>query len=194
MLRTFAASARRRSGVELVNGRAWHADCRNGGSALLLRHAKALHLMRNNNRKGRSGSALVECVIVLPVLVLLIGGIVDFGARLNAAVRLSNAAQAGALYGAQSNALASDTAGIRNAVLRDASGLQRLTVASSRVCRCPSGNAETGAVSCTAQCPNYGPPRVYVRVTATATVPVVVLRPLLGSAGTLNRTVEYRSQ
>jgi Flp pilus assembly protein TadG len=144
--------------------------------------------------RHRRGAAAVELAIVLPILVLLLGGIVDCGALLVASLRLANAAQAGALYGGQLNALSANTNGIRDAALADASSrLPGMTVTTSRQCRCPNGTSAETNVTCTNTCSGYGFPRVYVQVTTTATVSVLFLRPLLGNSKTMSRTVTYRS-
>ena len=53
--------------------------------------------MRSISRRGEDqGSAAVEFALVLPVLVLILFGIIDFGRMLNARITLSEAAHEGA--------------------------------------------------------------------------------------------------
>lgn len=51
---------------------------------------------RSRGRSGDQGSAAVEFVLVLPVLLLVLFAIVDFGRMLNAKIVLSEAAREGA--------------------------------------------------------------------------------------------------
>lgn len=66
------------------------------------------------------GNAIVEFALVLPVLILITAGIVDVGRYAYYAIVVSNAARAGAAYGAQSSVSAADTTGIDSAVTADA--------------------------------------------------------------------------
>jgi len=145
--------------------------------------------------RSRRGAATVELALVLPFLLLFGVAVVEVGLLLSASMALSNAAQAGALYGAQSNAFAADTAGIRIAAQRDAPQLGAFTVTSSRSCRCPptSGSAEV-TVTCTTSCGAYGPPRVYVQVTASTTVKLLFANSIFSSAASMKRTSTIRSQ
>lgn len=52
-----------------------------------------------HRRRGESGQAMVEFAIVLPVLILLVLGITEFGRALSALIVLQNAAREGARYG-----------------------------------------------------------------------------------------------
>lgn len=49
-------------------------------------------------RHDGSGAAAVEFAIILPILVLLLGGIVDFGFAFNAQIGLSHAAREGVRF------------------------------------------------------------------------------------------------
>ena len=71
-------------------------------------------------RGGESGAALVELAFVLPMLVLLTVGTVDFARVFYIGMVLTNAARAGAQYGGQTVGRSTDTAGMAaaaNAVL-----------------------------------------------------------------------------
>ena len=50
---------------------------------------------------GEEGSSLVEVALVLPMMLLLLVGSVDFGRGYYAAMEVSSAANAGACYGVQ---------------------------------------------------------------------------------------------
>jgi Flp pilus assembly protein TadG len=68
---------------------------------------------------NRKGSAATELAIVLPFLVSLTLGTVDFGRFANTSLSVKNAARCGAYFGSANPTAAKDTAGIRNAVLQD---------------------------------------------------------------------------
>jgi hypothetical protein len=108
------------------------------------------------------GSALIELVILIPILVLLAVGVAEFGRLVRTSMTVTHAVKAGAQYGAQDAARADDQTGIANVVRADASPLTLDSVSSSRFCRCPDGSAP----ACNSTCPGYGPPEVFVRVRA----------------------------
>jgi Flp pilus assembly protein TadG len=107
----------------------------------------------------------VELALVAPVLLLLIGGVLNYAMALRTATAAANAARVGALYGSQSPANASDTAGIQAAALNSAPTITGLTVTSARSCQCPGGAAVDCGGSCT------GNMLMYVQVTVRATSP-----------------------
>ena len=69
--------------------------------------ATTLKLLRKF-RRNRRGSAAVEFALVLPVLMLLLFGIIDFGRMMNARITLSEAAH----EGARAAAVAGDDAAV----------------------------------------------------------------------------------
>ena len=83
--------------------------------------------MRNRQTAER-GQALIEMALVLPLLLILALGIIEVGRSAELAIVVSNAARAGAIYGAQNLAAAADTTGIRNAAQTDAGLGMALTV------------------------------------------------------------------
>lgn len=104
---------------------------------------------------------VLELAFVLPVLLLALMGMWDFGRALQANNRLIAAARAGMQYGMRDAATALDSTGIARAVRADAEDTQnRLSVSSSRSCECPNG----AAVTCGAACPGGGEPRVFVEI------------------------------
>lgn len=58
---------------------------------------------RNLFYKNENGQALVEFTLILPILILLILGIIEFGWLLNAQITLNSAAREGARVGAVLN-------------------------------------------------------------------------------------------
>ena len=78
------------------------------------------------------GQSLVELAFVVPLLLLLLVGIIEIGRFAYYSILVSNAARAGAQYGAQSLANASDGLGIAAAANRDGQGGTGLTVSSTQ--------------------------------------------------------------
>lgn len=99
-------------------------------------------LMRNRPAARRRGAAAIEFAIVLPMLMLLLLGGADFGRCFHSAMAITNAARAGAEYGAMhpfdtSSQVAWQT-GVQQAAINELSGsplfnVGQLTVASSSI-------------------------------------------------------------
>jgi len=96
----------------------------------------------------QSGQALLEMAIVTPMLLLLMLGLIEIGRYAYIAILVGNAARAGAAYGAQSHAQASQATGtdsITTAANNDFQNNGRqtssLTVTSTFSCGCDSGGA-----------------------------------------------------
>lgn len=137
------------------------------------------------------GVATVEFALVLPVLVTLLLISAHFGRILYTTVTIGHAARAGAQYGAQTSALVGDTAGIRQAAVAEAVNIGAITVASQFYCKCETGTV----VNCvTGNCAAYGPPQLFVQVTASKTVSWAL--PLPNASGTvpISRTAILRVQ
>src|SRR5579871_1490431 len=94
-------------------------------------------------RHHEGGQALVETALVFPILITLLIGTAELARVVYAAIEVSNAARAGAQYGAQSGFTASDTTGIATAAASDAANLTGLTTTSSYSCVCSDGTAST---------------------------------------------------
>ena len=99
---------------------------------------------------AEAGGALVELALVLPVLVLVFVGTVDFGRVFYTSQSLVNAARAGAQYGAHSLARSADLAGMK-ATAEAASNTAGITAIATRLCECAS---DTATFSSTAGSPN----------------------------------------
>lgn len=124
------------------------------------------------------GQALVElAVMLLPILLLLTVGIIDFGQVAYYSIEVSDAARAGAQYGSQSLADAANTANIIQAARRSAQdiGAGQLTVnVPAPSCVCPGSGNVTG-VDCTGPLGCY--PLVYLTVTTAYTLPTPISFP-----------------
>ena len=142
-------------------------------------------------KSADSGAALVEMTMIMPLLLLMVLGVGDFGRIMYTAITLSHAARAGAAYGAQSNGHAGDVPGIVLAAEEEAQDIAPIAVTSQRVCECTGG----AAVSCTiASCGGYGAPRAFVEVTVTRTFSTLVPFPGVPSSVPLSRTAKVRLQ
>ncbi|MBI2952975.1 MAG: pilus assembly protein [Chloroflexi bacterium] len=73
--------------------------------------------------KGQQGQSLVELSLVIPVLLMVTIGTVDFGRIMYAYVTVVNAANTAAQYAATSTIASADTAGINAVALNDAAAL-----------------------------------------------------------------------
>jgi Flp pilus assembly protein TadG len=101
------------------------------------RGSKAQH--RSPDRRRRRGQALVEFALVLPLFLLILAAIVDFGMGLSSTITLGNAAREGARLGTVNPSPSAIEARVRSV----AAGLDltELTVTSS--CLTKSGGSYT---------------------------------------------------
>ena len=73
----------------------------------------------NKKARRQRGGAVAELAVTMPFVFLLMIGAVDFGRMWTVSTRLSDAAYAGAAYGAQTAETAKDTLGIREIALHE---------------------------------------------------------------------------
>jgi Flp pilus assembly protein TadG len=137
------------------------------------------------HRNRRRGSSMIELAIGMPILMMFLFGIVDFGRVFYTAIEVSNAAAAGALYGSYNTSNVNDTAGISNAASNEASDIANLSVTSSNICQDTSANT----VSC-ATAGSYQ----YVKVTASVTFNTLCKYPLIPLSVQLTKTVMMRAK
>jgi Flp pilus assembly protein TadG len=132
-----------------------------------------------------TGQTVVELALLLPVLLTLMIGLIEIGRYAYFDILISNAARAGAQYGAQSLIQAADKNGIIAAAQND--GLTTMKITPSQVCGCVAtalGGCPSGAV-----CPL---PLVYVQVTATEKYSSLFKYPGIPQTMTLTSTVTMR--
>jgi Flp pilus assembly protein TadG len=118
---------------------------------------------------NEDGQSIVELAIMLPVVLLLLFGAIDFGQYMYTSIHVGNAARAGVQFGAQSDTTAGDTAGMNAAALADAPEITSMTATSSNYCTCDSTQLTQFACSTitSATCPAPDHVDVFVQVTAT---------------------------
>ena len=112
-------------------------------------------------RAGRTsdrGAAAVEMALVLPVLLFVVFGLIDFGRMLNTQLTLTEAAREGARAAALG----------QNADARVQAASTNLSGVTDTVTPCPAGGASTGDATVTTS------------VTFTFVTPVAALAPLFG--------------
>lgn len=90
--------------------------------------------------RADEGTALIEFALVLPVLVLLIIGIVDYALFFEQQMKLTHGAAAGAAFGTLP-AHAGDLAGMQAAALASTPGINGLSASSTIFWTCPPGGA-----------------------------------------------------
>ena len=125
----------------------------------------------------RVASQLVELALVLPLLLLIFAGAVDFGRAFFLDMEVSSAAEAGALYGAQLTR--PDTAGMTSAALLDAPDLPNMTSTATYGSECSDGTSAVGQSGPAPSC--NGNAVQYIEVDTSATY-----QPLLFLPGNLS--------
>jgi len=130
------------------------------------------------------GQSLVELALVVPLLLLLLVGIIEIGRFAYYSILVSNAARAGAQYGAQSLATAADAAGIVTAATSDAGSATGLTITSQQRCGCDGAGLSGACPAAACALPNHA--LVYVQVKAVGAFPSLFRYP--GLPATINVT------
>jgi Flp pilus assembly protein TadG len=135
---------------------------------------------------------MVEFAVVVPVLVLLLIGAADYGRFFFTSIAVANAARAGAEWGAQDKSYAfGPSADITDFAEQDGAEAGAITVTAATVCKCPD---ESTVVCSTGVCGGYGPPRVFVEVTATKTVNLILPYPGVPNNIPITRKAIFRAQ
>jgi Flp pilus assembly protein TadG len=137
------------------------------------------------NVRSVTGGALVELAIVLPLLIIIFAGGVDFARVFYATISLTNAARAGAQYGSASLAKSLDSAGMQATAVA-AVNLTGVTAVASRSCQCwRDDGTSSSANDCTATC-SAGTHRVMTVTVTASTSFTTILSILPGIARPLN--------
>jgi Flp pilus assembly protein TadG len=133
----------------------------------------------------------VELALVLPILLLLLVGVIEIGRFSYYSILVSNAARAGAQYGAQGLATAADQNGMETAATNDGESIAPLSATAKRTCGCTgtlAGLSDTCPATCTL--PNHA--LVYVEVTARGTFNSMFNYPGLPTTIDLSSTEKMR--
>lgn len=138
------------------------------------------------------GAAAVELAVVLPFLIVLLAGVVDYGRAYYVANTVANAARAAAEYGARNPAYSADTAAMRVYGEADAAESGKIYFTVTRDCKCPPSSAYSANVSC-GMCGIKGP-YVFIKVRASKTLSTLLRYPSLPSTITIARESTFQAQ
>jgi Flp pilus assembly protein TadG len=124
-----------------------------------------MRINRLNIFRSEQGTSLVETAVLVPSLLMVLIGAIDFGRAYYLANEVAGAAQAGAVYGSTD---ITDTTGMTNAAKDDAPDVSGISVTPSWGCECSDG---TKASASCASTPTGCSANVvyYATVTASAT-------------------------
>jgi Flp pilus assembly protein TadG len=143
------------------------------------------------NKRNRTGTATIELALLLPLLLLIALGAVDFGRVFYMGVEVANAARAGVQYGAQDLGHSTDYTGMQTAALNDGKDIPGMSATASRWCQCAGGTPTSCAAS---YCGAASVPAVYVQVNTSATFNTLMKYPGVPSTVTLNKQAIMRVQ
>ncbi len=116
-------------------------------------------------KKTQSGSALIEFALAATLMVMLAVGAVSFGLAVQQSIIVADAANAGALAGANDTFWITYTSGMQTVAGQASMGTQNFTSTASYFCECTAGGA---VVSCSSAC-GSDQPLYYVKVTTSST-------------------------
>ena len=143
---------------------------------------------RPNIASSEAGSSLLEVALLLPMLLLVLMGVADFGRAYYLAIEVAGAAHAGAVYGAQ-NII--DTTGMQNAAKLNSPDVGGLVATGSWGCECSDGTALSASCSITPTCSVNVV--YYAKVNATATYHPMMPWKGINSSITITRSTTMRS-
>lgn len=133
--------------------------------------------LRISAASGQRGVAIVEFALALPLLILLLVGIIEYGRYTYFAIEIGNAAHAGAQYGSQNATTGADFTGMKNAAIADGQNtifpLTTAAITAQNVCACWNGSTETPSPPSTSVCGQNctaGRQVTYAQVMVTATM------------------------
>src|SRR5262245_9224663 len=127
-------------------------------------------------RRAERGAALVELVVTLPVLLVLLVGTADFARVFYLAIALTNAARAGAQFGAKSEGASNLLADIKTAAESSVNISGVTATVLPPVCQCALANGTfPDTVSCSTPpataCPSASGKFRVITVTVSASAP-----------------------
>ncbi|MEE8168956.1 MAG: TadE/TadG family type IV pilus assembly protein [Phycisphaerae bacterium] len=136
------------------------------------------------------GAVALEFALLIPVLLIMLLGAIDFGMVINEKMKLASAARSGVQFAVQNTANAQDAAAIQLAVT-NASGLDPadFTITSLQFCEC----AEGAVVACDGSCA-IGTPRVAVTVTVQENFQTLFTYPGIANPYPLSEQTTMRVQ
>lgn len=147
---------------------------------LSLRRRRGGNWKAIGSARREDAQSLVELALLMPLFILILLGSAEFAQFAWAAVLTSNAARAGASFGAQNPGNSVNTAGVQAAAAADSVNLTALTTAAPTIsCVCSNGNTiqrcvtiGTSLATALTDCPSPATITNYVHVNTTSTVSV----------------------
>jgi Flp pilus assembly protein TadG len=144
-------------------------------------------------KPSEAGSALAEIAIVLPILVAVIIGGVDFARVFFATTEMTNAVRAAAQWGSVSEANAANSTVIGQIVAGAAPDISGISVSSAKVCQCATDAGVIDApTDCATPCGSGKHQLINASVTATKTFNTIFRYPGILSSLSLSRTAKMR--
>jgi Flp pilus assembly protein TadG len=138
---------------------------------------------------NQNGASILETALIAPILLLVLVGAIDFGRGYYAALEVSSAAEAGALYGTQ---FPTDVSGMIKAATLDAADIIMVTPTAAYGCECSDGTAVTPNCGSTPTCSLLNVVN-YVEVDTTATYKPIISYPGFTSSLTLHGKARLRA-
>jgi Flp pilus assembly protein TadG len=146
-----------------------------------------------------AGVAIVEFALALPLLIMLLIGLIEFGRLTYFTIQVGNAAHAGAEYGSLNLANGADFTGMKNAALKDGqNSIAAISASAQNVCSCWTGTAEVpnppSTTVCGTACTVSGGRQVtYAQVVVTGVIkPLFHYGPIIPSQWTVVKTATIR--
>ncbi len=124
--------------------------------------------------RGESGQSLMEVALMVPVLTTILVGAVEVARLDYAGIETSNAARAGAQYGAQNHTTAADTNGMQNVATAAGADVTNLQATASSFCVCSDGTSITcsnAGTTCSARIIEYVQVNTSASITPTFQLP-----------------------
>jgi Flp pilus assembly protein TadG len=150
---------------------------------------------RRATRRSERGAAFVELAVALPLLILVLVGTIDFARVFYMSIELTNAARAGAQFGAFGDGSnSSNISGMQSAATAAAPNLTGVTAQASRVCQCVTDTGTTfTTLACDAACGVGEHAVTSVTVTARQTFSTIVASfPGIPTGFTVERSATLR--
>ncbi len=137
---------------------------------------------------SEKGQSAVEFALIVPVLVLTLVVISDFGRIFFISIAVNNAARAGAQYGSQTNTTAADSAGMLSEASTDGADIPNFNTPTASQCTCGTPNPPTTPACSTISsiyCADASSNAVFVTVDTSATFNTILSYPGVPSSMTL---------
>jgi Flp pilus assembly protein TadG len=158
-----------------------------------------MRLGSNRRSTSQRGAALVEMTVAMPVLLLVLVGAADFGRIFFSALAVTQAARAGAEFGAYSDANSSNADNIRAAALAAVASDLAVTITfptaggDARTCECATDAGAFTTTSCASPTCGAGEHLIKaVTVTASFSFSAIAPYPGIPRPVVISRTMKMR--